>query len=316
MQPIGTEGQEEITCARRARHNFRPGCLCHLSNTMFSVESMTRSIAQEINSFPTTEQIPVLTINDKHYDCAGCGEKNEFKHNLKLCTGCRFVKYCSRECQLSHRKKHKSFCKREKMLIDDKGVSQVEILGPSYWKTKGCGDFYAFGLMPMFQRSMILKSNELFDPRGSREIALGNAKDGSKVCQIPHDVKMMHLWNRLAYALKNNSYPEKQIKLFAIWHVDLPKEILEILLPILETLPIKRLSFSGNDMGNAGIKILTKIIRTNMTIEEFDCEWNRPDDIDINRALFAAVEAHPNLELYKTCSLSRTFNPGTDKEKE
>ena len=30
----------------------------------------------------------------------------------------------------------------------------------------------------------------------------------------------------------------------------------------------KALSFSGNDMGNAGIKILTKIIRTNMTIEE------------------------------------------------
>ena len=63
------------------------------------------------------------------------------------------------------------------MLKDDKGVSQVEILGPSYWKTKGCGDFYAFGLMPMFQRSMILKSNELFNPSGSREIALGNAME-------------------------------------------------------------------------------------------------------------------------------------------
>lgn len=68
MQPIGTEGQEEIkriitnTCARRARHNFRPGCLCHLSNTMFSVESMLHR-KLTVSPQPNIFQCSQSTIN-------------------------------------------------------------------------------------------------------------------------------------------------------------------------------------------------------------------------------------------------------------
>mmetsp|Transcript_23321 Transcript_23321/g.42972 ORF Transcript_23321/g.42972 Transcript_23321/m.42972 type:complete len:287 (+) Transcript_23321:260-1120(+) len=283
---------------------------------MFDIQSMVRSIGSDLGrsiaSIPTTEPVPTLTVNDKHYNCAGC-DKNKFKHGLKLClcTSCRFVSYCGRDCQISHRKAHKSFCNREQKLRGD--APPAELVDASYWKSVEHGDFYAHGVMPMFQRSIFIHSNDLFQLGGKRQIVLGNAKDDGTILQIPHDDKLMSTWNRLAYALKE--CPEGKIDTFAIWHVDLRKEVLEMLAPLLETLSIKRLSFSGNAMDNECIKIVTKIIEKNLTIEWFDCESNRPKDIVMNRKLFAAVEAHPNLEVYKTCSLSRTFNPGSDKEK-
>ena len=254
----------------------------------------------------------------KHYNCAGCGEKNEFKHPgvLKRCTGCLFVKYCSRDCQLSHRKAHKSFCNREKKLREDGPTPTAELIEPSYWKNWGCEEFYAFGVMPLFQRTIFIHSNMLFNTNATKhEIALGNAKDGDTKLQIPHDDSLMPTWERLVYALTNCPNDDDfKIDLFSIWNVDLPTKVLEILSPSLETIQIKRLSFSGNSMDNDCIKIVTRIIQRNMTIEEFDCEFNRPDDVVVIRGLYAAVVAHPNLELYKTCSLSRTYRPGSDEE--
>ena len=42
--------------------------------------------------------------------CAACGKEDE---SHKICTGCRLVKYCNRDCQISHRKAHKKACKKE-----------------------------------------------------------------------------------------------------------------------------------------------------------------------------------------------------------
>ena len=300
------------------------------------VSSFARSMGREIASIPTTTPVPTMAVNDDHYACAGCGEKkfsssiqstaegervfvvSEFEDDLKRCTGCRLVRYCSRDCQVSHRRAHKSFCNREKKLREDDDDAQLllsaDLIDASYWKSVDHGDFYAYLLMPMFQRSIFVHSNNLFNRKWKRQIVLGNAKDADQLLQIPHDAKLFPTWKRLAYALSN--CPEGPIELFAIWHVDLTKEVLEILSPSLEILPIKRLSFSGNAMDNECIRIVTKIIEKNLTIEEFDCESNRPQDIEVNRRLFAAVEAHPNLEIYKTCSLHRTFNPSRDKKKD
>ena len=41
---------------------------------------------------------------------------------------------------------------------------------------------------------------------------------------------------------------------------------------------------------------MTKIIEKNKSVQEFDCEYDRPEYITVNRKLFAAVEAHPILE--------------------
>ena len=44
--------------------------------------------------------------------CANC---NKSDGDLKLCTGCRHVHYCGRDCQLAHRKAHKKRCKELEM---------------------------------------------------------------------------------------------------------------------------------------------------------------------------------------------------------
>ena len=42
--------------------------------------------------------------------CAACGK--EGGDSLKACTACFVVKYCNRDCQISHRKQHKKECKK------------------------------------------------------------------------------------------------------------------------------------------------------------------------------------------------------------
>ena len=42
-------------------------------------------------------------------NCAACGKAGD---NLKACTACHLVKYCNRECQISHRPKHKKECRK------------------------------------------------------------------------------------------------------------------------------------------------------------------------------------------------------------
>ena len=44
--------------------------------------------------------------------CANCGKESSDAVKLKNCTACRLVKYCSVDCQKSHRKQHKKACKQ------------------------------------------------------------------------------------------------------------------------------------------------------------------------------------------------------------
>lgn len=53
--------------------------------------------------------------------CANCGKGEENINKLKTCTACLSVKYCSRDCQIAHRKQHKKECKkRAAELYDEK----------------------------------------------------------------------------------------------------------------------------------------------------------------------------------------------------
>jgi len=44
--------------------------------------------------------------------CANCGKGEEESDKLKACMACKMVKYCSRECQIAHRPKHKKECRK------------------------------------------------------------------------------------------------------------------------------------------------------------------------------------------------------------
>ena len=59
--------------------------------------------------------------------CANCGKGEEESDKLKACTACKLVKYCNRDCQISHRKQHKKECKkRAAEIYDEKLFKEVE----------------------------------------------------------------------------------------------------------------------------------------------------------------------------------------------
>ena len=49
---------------------------------------------------------------DNFLECANCGKGEESSGELKLCTACKMVKYCSRDCQKAHRSQHKKECRK------------------------------------------------------------------------------------------------------------------------------------------------------------------------------------------------------------
>ena len=51
--------------------------------------------------------------------CANCGKGEESSGDLKACTACMMVKYCSRDCQIAHRPQHKKACKKRATELRD-----------------------------------------------------------------------------------------------------------------------------------------------------------------------------------------------------
>jgi len=51
--------------------------------------------------------------------CASCGKGGD---GLKICNGCKQVKYCNTTCQISHRPKHKQKCKKRAAEIFDQAL--------------------------------------------------------------------------------------------------------------------------------------------------------------------------------------------------
>ena len=99
--------------------------------------------------------------------CANCGKGEEESGNLKTCTACKLVKYCNRECQITHRSQHKKECKkREAELHDEKLFKQPPQLKedcpicflrlPHFGKAKVymacCGKYVCDGCMHAVQK--------------------------------------------------------------------------------------------------------------------------------------------------------------------
>ena len=51
--------------------------------------------------------------------CANCGKGEEGANSLKVCTACKLVKYCSRDCQIAHRPQHKKECRKRAAELHD-----------------------------------------------------------------------------------------------------------------------------------------------------------------------------------------------------
>ena len=69
-----------------------------------------------LQNMSTDDKDVVLSV------CANCGKEGS---KLKACTACKLVKYCNRECQITHRPQHKKECrKRASELHDEKLFKQ------------------------------------------------------------------------------------------------------------------------------------------------------------------------------------------------
>ena len=77
----------------------------------------------------SASEVIAVVVNDECYNCAVYDwEHPEDKSTLKKCTGCRFVTYCSQECQREHWEKvHKNHCKylgQRKMLKNNMHIKE------------------------------------------------------------------------------------------------------------------------------------------------------------------------------------------------
>ena len=63
-------------------------------------------------------------------NCANCGKAESDDINLKRCTACKMVKYCSRDCQVAHRSKHKKPCKQRAAELFDEELFNDPPEGP------------------------------------------------------------------------------------------------------------------------------------------------------------------------------------------
>ena len=61
--------------------------------------------------------VPVADDGDEA--CANCGKLGSDRVQLKNCTACRLVKYCSVDCQKAHRKQHKKACRKRAAEFED-----------------------------------------------------------------------------------------------------------------------------------------------------------------------------------------------------
>ena len=59
---------------------------------------------------------------DNFLTCANCGKGEEESGSLKLCTACKLVKYCSRDCQKAHRSQHKKECRKRANELHDEAL--------------------------------------------------------------------------------------------------------------------------------------------------------------------------------------------------
>jgi ankyrin repeat protein len=53
---------------------------------------------------------PVIQAELKLMQCAGCGRARQLEDRFKKCSRCLVARFCSRECQMQHWKRHKAVC--------------------------------------------------------------------------------------------------------------------------------------------------------------------------------------------------------------
>ena len=108
-------------------------CLECILNSGYSNNELSWRLAMEPDRQPQGTAKPVKSATQRDYflrqynstHCQNCGK--DCGTSLMLCSGCKSVGYCSRECQKSHWKFHKPTCKETQKEIKAKGSGGLDL---------------------------------------------------------------------------------------------------------------------------------------------------------------------------------------------
>ena len=64
----------------------------------------------------------MMSTDEFSTTCANCGKGEDSNGELKTCTACKMVKYCSRDCQKAHRPQHKKECRKRAAELHDEAL--------------------------------------------------------------------------------------------------------------------------------------------------------------------------------------------------
>ena len=167
--------------------------------------------------------------------CANCGKGEEASINLKACTACKLVKYCSRDCQIAHRPQHKKACKRRaKELHDEKIFKQPPPLedcpicfqrlpslatGRTYMAC--CGKMICRGCVHAFQLRVVLAGKKEEDQKCPfcRTPAPTTDKEWVEKLNKRIEINDAEAFHDMGFCCsRGDGLPQNQAKALELWH--------------------------------------------------------------------------------------------------
>lgn len=181
--------------------------------------------------------------------CASCGKGGD---NLKTCTACKSVKYCNRDCQISHRPQHKKECRKiaaglqeRKAIISSNGTAKIreksiisddELFGdpPAKEECPVC-----MVSMP-FSNHGVCCAKKIYHPccgkvicngcmtTANEEMKKGNLKKCCPFCRIPNPSSDEEYIQRVKKRMEQNNDVEAYYELGSLYqsgHFGLPQDL-------------------------------------------------------------------------------------------
>ena len=163
------------------------------------------------------------------------------------------------------------------------------IIPASYWISIGYSEEDA-SLMEKLQND-IKKFCE--DNNDDTKIDLRGRMEPGTV--LPHHDMMIPHWQKLFRALNGRTLIIKQ---FSIIGISLPVQVLDIMLPVLQSVNLEKFGSASVGLGRDGFLKLTSFLRGNTSIKQLILGGDDLiDDMSVASSLSDAMRNHPNLEL-------------------
>ena len=121
---------------------------------------------------------------------------------------------------------------------------------------------------------------------------------------LPHHDMMIPHWQKFAKRLAGRTKVE-EVKIYS---VSLPRPVLDIILPTLQTLNLVGLTLFSTGLGNEGFQRLSSFVKGSTSLKDLALGVNIVDNMSVADSISNAVHNHPSLEqiVFFKCGLNNT----------